>query len=151
MPESTYRLNLTLVPTPGTLILGRNTYSSIFSRAEMTQTRMMLSSGPMVVCSLFAHCTSTESIAGPGGSSAIGLFMELGTRSILSRKFSTQISEAYALAGPCRILDKEGPKFHPESWNSNANIFFIDQPVSVGFSYAEYGESVVRVPCILNY
>ena len=48
--------------------------------------------------------------------------------------------------GPCRILDKEGPKFHPESWNSNANVFFIDQPVSVGFSYADYGESVVRAP-----
>ena len=59
---------------------------------------------------------------GPGGSSAMGLFMELG---------------------PCRILDEKGPTFHPESWNSNANIFFIDQPVGVGFSYAEYGEFVV--------
>ncbi|KAJ8457603.1 hypothetical protein ONZ45_g18247 [Pleurotus djamor] len=58
---------------------------------------------------------------GPGGSSAMGLFMELG---------------------PCRILDEKGPAFHPESWNSNANIFFIDQPVGVGFSYAEYGEFV---------
>ncbi|KAJ8515289.1 hypothetical protein ONZ45_g7265 [Pleurotus djamor] len=58
---------------------------------------------------------------GPGGSSAMGLFMELG---------------------PCRILDENGPAFHPESWNSNANIFFIDQPVGVGFSYAEYGEFV---------
>ncbi|KAL0062356.1 hypothetical protein AAF712_010767 [Marasmius tenuissimus] len=58
---------------------------------------------------------------GPGGSSSVGLFMELG---------------------PCRVLDDKGDKFHPESWNSNANIFFIDQPIGVGFSYAEYGESV---------
>ncbi|KAF8168513.1 alpha/beta-hydrolase [Crassisporium funariophilum] len=58
---------------------------------------------------------------GPGCSSSMGLFMELG---------------------PCRILDANGTKFHPESWNSNANIFFLDQPVGVGFSYADYGESV---------
>jgi len=47
--------------------------------------------------------------------------------------------------GPCRVLDADGPQFHPESWNSNANIFFIDQPIGVGFSYAEYGETVVRI------
>ncbi|KAL0952540.1 hypothetical protein HGRIS_006799 [Hohenbuehelia grisea] len=58
---------------------------------------------------------------GPGGSSSIGLFMELG---------------------PCKVLDEKGPTFHEHSWNSNANIFFIDQPIGVGFSYAEYGESV---------
>ncbi|KAF8824172.1 hypothetical protein HHX47_DHR9000060 [Lentinula edodes] len=58
---------------------------------------------------------------GPGCSSSLGLFMELG---------------------PCRVLDDNGPKFHPESWNTNANVFFIDQPIGVGFSYAEYGESV---------
>ncbi|KAE9394304.1 alpha/beta-hydrolase [Gymnopus androsaceus JB14] len=56
-----------------------------------------------------------------GCSSSLGLFMELG---------------------PCRVLDEDGPKFHSESWNTNANIFFIDQPVGVGFSYAEYGETV---------
>lgn len=44
--------------------------------------------------------------------------------------------------GPCRALDTNGTKFHPESWNSNANIFFIDQPIGTGFSYAEYGETV---------
>ncbi|EKM77056.1 hypothetical protein AGABI1DRAFT_77834 [Agaricus bisporus var. burnettii JB137-S8] len=59
---------------------------------------------------------------GPGGSSASGLFFELG---------------------PCRIINEDGPKFHPESWNTNANIFFIDQPIGVGFSYAEFGETVV--------
>jgi carboxypeptidase C (cathepsin A) len=58
---------------------------------------------------------------GPGCSSSLGLFMELG---------------------PCRALTEDGTAYHPESWNTNANIFFIDQPVGVGFSYADYGESV---------
>ncbi|KAJ7073477.1 serine carboxypeptidase [Mycena belliarum] len=58
---------------------------------------------------------------GPGCSSSLGLFMELG---------------------PCRIPDENGTSFHPESWNSNANIFFVDQPIGVGFSYADYGEAV---------
>lgn len=47
------------------------------------------------------------------------------------------------IAGPCRISDANGTKYHPESWNSNANIFFLDQPVGVGFSYADHGEFVV--------
>ncbi|KAJ7259665.1 serine carboxypeptidase [Mycena rebaudengoi] len=58
---------------------------------------------------------------GPGCSSSLGLFMELG---------------------PCRISDGNGTSFHPESWNTNANIFFVDQPIGVGFSYADYGETV---------
>ncbi|KAJ7435486.1 Alpha/Beta hydrolase protein [Mycena galericulata] len=59
---------------------------------------------------------------GPGCSSGVGLFMELG---------------------PCRVVNADnGTVFHPDSWNSNANIFFIDQPIGVGFSYAEYGETV---------
>lgn len=47
--------------------------------------------------------------------------------------------------GPCRVTNAaDDPTFFQESWNSNANIFFVDQPVGVGFSYAEYGQSVVR-------
>ena len=50
----------------------------------------------------------------------------------------------YTRTGPCKIsADSNNPKFHPESWNTNANIFFIDQPIGVGFSYADYGETVV--------
>ncbi|KAF5376948.1 hypothetical protein D9615_007272 [Tricholomella constricta] len=40
------------------------------------------------------------------------------------------------------ISDANGTKYFPESWNSNANVFFVDQPVGVGYSYAEYGEVV---------
>ena len=50
-------------------------------------------------------------------------------------------------SGPCRVVNDTSTEFHPESWNSNANVFFVDQPVGVGFSYAEYGEHVVRLLC----
>ncbi|KAI0310446.1 serine carboxypeptidase [Amylostereum chailletii] len=59
---------------------------------------------------------------GPGCSSSLGLFMELG---------------------PCRVTNAtEGATFHKESWNTNANVFFVDQPVNVGYSYADHGELV---------
>ena len=53
-------------------------------------------------------------------------------------------------AGPCRVTNAvNGTTFHPESWNSNANVFFVDQPIGVGFSYADYGEYVVRTAVTL--
>ncbi|KAG6826720.1 hypothetical protein H0H92_014712, partial [Tricholoma furcatifolium] len=58
---------------------------------------------------------------GPGCSSSLAVFMELG---------------------PCRISDSNGTQYFNEAWNSNANVFFVDQPVGVGYSYANYGESV---------
>ncbi|ORY35324.1 Alpha/Beta hydrolase protein [Naematelia encephala] len=64
---------------------------------------------------------------GPGGSSAMGLFME---------------------QGPCRI--KENPETpydtytNPYAWNEKANVFFLDQPVGVGFSHGENGQIITN-------
>lgn len=45
--------------------------------------------------------------------------------------------------GPCRPnANGTGVVVHPESWNNFANVFFIDQPIGVGFSYADHGEFV---------
>ncbi|KAI9675695.1 MAG: hypothetical protein M1817_001062 [Caeruleum heppii] len=52
---------------------------------------------------------------GPGCSSLTGLFLELGPSS----------------------LDKNLKlHFNPYSWNANASVIFLDQPVNVGFSYS---------------
>lgn len=52
---------------------------------------------------------------GPGCSSLTGLFMELG---------------------PSSITEKGKVKYNPYSWNSNASVIFLDQPVNVGYSYS---------------
>ncbi|KAJ7628633.1 Alpha/Beta hydrolase protein [Roridomyces roridus] len=62
---------------------------------------------------------------GPGCSSSMGLLMELGPCSIDMKNASSN-----------------GTTWNPYSWNSEANIFFLDQPVGVGFSYADYGEKI---------
>ncbi|KAI1327904.1 Alpha/Beta hydrolase protein [Xylariaceae sp. FL0255] len=52
---------------------------------------------------------------GPGCSSMMGLFMELGPSSV----------------------NKDGSlKYNDYSWNSNASVIFLDQPVNVGYSYS---------------
>ena len=47
------------------------------------------------------------------------------------------------MTGPCQIQPDNTTKFNPYSWNSNANIFFVDQPAGVGFSYADHGVNIV--------
>lgn len=52
---------------------------------------------------------------GPGCSSLTGLFFELG---------------------PSSIGEDVKPIYNPYSWNSNASVIFLDQPVNVGYSYS---------------
>ncbi|KAJ7028891.1 serine carboxypeptidase [Mycena alexandri] len=58
---------------------------------------------------------------GPGASATLGLFTELG---------------------PCTIISDNATEYNPHSWNSKSNLLFIDQPVGVGYSYAEHDEAV---------
>ncbi|CAE6398854.1 unnamed protein product [Rhizoctonia solani] len=52
---------------------------------------------------------------GPGGSSALGLLME---------------------NGPCNVVSGNSTERNPYAWNEVANMFFLDQPAGVGYSYS---------------
>ncbi|GMF56840.1 unnamed protein product [Phytophthora fragariaefolia] len=56
---------------------------------------------------------------GPGGSSLLALFNE---------------------NGPCRIQPDLTTEVHPYSWTYEANMIWLDQPTSVGFSYSSGGD-----------
>ncbi|KAJ7819506.1 carboxypeptidase C [Mycena leptocephala] len=63
---------------------------------------------------------------GPGCSSSTGLLFELG---------------------PCSIADEgRNTTFNKHSWTASANMIFLDQPVNVGFSYADDGTTVNTSP-----
>ncbi|KAF8913380.1 serine carboxypeptidase [Mucidula mucida] len=63
---------------------------------------------------------------GPGCSSTTGLLFELG---------------------PCRVgKDGSNTTYNKHSWNTHANIIFLDQPVNVGYSYADGDTNVNTSP-----
>ncbi|KAJ6476261.1 Alpha/Beta hydrolase protein [Mycena sanguinolenta] len=63
---------------------------------------------------------------GPGCSSSTGLLFELG---------------------PCSIANEgKNTTFNKHSWTSSANMIFLDQPVNVGFSYADGRTTVDNSP-----
>ncbi|GME70759.1 unnamed protein product [Ambrosiozyma monospora] len=57
---------------------------------------------------------------GPGCSSLTGLFFELGSSA---------------------IDENLNPVYNPYSWNSNASVIYLDQPVNVGYSYSSQSVS----------
>ncbi|KDQ62966.1 hypothetical protein JAAARDRAFT_146814 [Jaapia argillacea MUCL 33604] len=63
---------------------------------------------------------------GPGCSSSTGLLFELG---------------------PCNIADEgTNTTYNKYSWNTHANVIFLDQPVNVGYSYSSDGSKVDTSP-----
>ncbi|KAB8255071.1 alpha/beta-hydrolase [Aspergillus pseudonomiae] len=61
---------------------------------------------------------------GPGYSSMVGLFQEIG---------------------PCLINEHgNGTVPNPWSWSRNSSLLFVDQPVDVGFSYIDEGHDLPR-------
>ncbi|THH23117.1 hypothetical protein EUX98_g8062 [Antrodiella citrinella] len=83
-----------------------------------------------------------------------GLFSPVGDLNALSAsefttlshpafpRHSVRVKKSHFCDGNVRVVSDNATVYNPHAWNSHANVFFIDQPVGVGYSYAEFGETV---------
>lgn len=70
--------------------------------------------------------------------------MELG-KSINSFREALTYTLSLNTIGPCSVTNESKPNstiWNPYSWNTKANLFFLDQPVGVGFSHADFGNTI---------
>ena len=81
---------------------------------------------------------------GPGCSAVTSVVFEQGACSRYREQSWSRVE--HRAIGPCRVKDYDGDLLdNPFPWNTNANLIAIDQPIDVGFSYADFGETVVRL------
>lgn len=60
---------------------------------------------------------------------------------------SPSVVAALGENGPCSVLaDSRGTVLNPWSWNNDANMLYLDQPVQVGFSYDSLINGTINEP-----